>query len=102
MLCISPKVWSALGSKSCSASPSSPASSSDSSPGDDDDQADFDYYADHDNDDWNDYGGNPDDHDYQEKKEDNIICALSQENFHLCLSFHGGCVHLLHLATTHL
>ena len=58
MLCISPRVWSALGSKSCSASPSSPASSSDSSPGDDDDQADFDYYADHDNDDWNDYDDN--------------------------------------------
>ena len=55
MLCISPRVWSALGSKSCSASPSSPASSSDSSPGDDDDQADFDYHADHDNDDWIDY-----------------------------------------------
>ena len=55
MLCISPRVWSALGSKSCSASPLSPASSSDSSPGDDDDQADFDYHADHDNDDWIDY-----------------------------------------------
>ena len=49
MLCISPRVWSSLGSKSCSASPSSPASSSDLSPGDDDDQADFDYHADHDN-----------------------------------------------------
>ena len=55
MLCISPRVWSSLGSKSYSASPSSPASSSDLSPGDDDDQADFDYHADHDNDDWIDY-----------------------------------------------
>ena len=61
MLCISPRVWSALGSKSCSASPSSPASSSDSSPGDDV-KANFDFRADHGDD-----GNNQ--HDHHEKEE---------------------------------